>query len=317
MMNTLKRIHADAQLVDKLLNSAQNHDIVKDVLQEFTGNIFTEREIKLVIADYKNYVSDLRDLTVDRVRVFRERYTADDHVASGCLINEAERLLFGRGDIGFVLSGDGNRLVYMQNISEDESKQIIIDHEIRHVTNKNKAIHSPGEVYSETYNPVKKFSFAGMEYFSKQLLSNRYYLVDYLMSDRDFLRSFCQQLSVFTANVTLKRKIIKFMGEFLGGLAWRYTDRYSPEAEEKRKALKGLVEPAFKDNSFVIHFMKHNADLHVGIFSRLVKLGRQNLESKQDIDTASDQLKSMILQAGSLNSEEINVGASTSGGSIG
>lgn len=174
---TLGEVYDIADTVEKFLNSNHATTAVKEVYESFTGNSFTDKQVRTIVADYKNYMYELKSITPDRIRIFEERYTDDGRIANGCLNTEVERLLYGASTDGFVL----NKLIYLQRVTHSGSNKIVISHEGRHLANKDNVIFTPTEFYAETDNPVVKFSLSGSAHFSQDLLSNRYQLVNYLM----------------------------------------------------------------------------------------------------------------------------------------
>lgn len=313
---TLREVHDIANTVEKLLNSSHATTAVREVYQLFTGNSFTDKQVSSIVADYKNYMNELKSITPERIRLFEERYTGDGRLAYGCLNTEVERLLYGAGNVGFVLTGDKKKLIYLQRVSHPEANKIVFPHEGRHLANKDNVIFTPAEFYAETDNPVVKFSLSGIAHFSQGLLSNRYQMVDYLMRNHEFLRNFFRQVNIFLPNSPLKRNMITFTNKFLGMHAWLYSENNHAATEDKRKALTKLVMEVFKNNELVEYLIAHNADFSAGVLDQLLAKAYQCLELKKeerdDSDPISEQLKSLLLQAGAINTTEVNFAASTS-----
>ncbi|MDF7658115.1 hypothetical protein PUG81_03975 [Erwiniaceae bacterium L1_54_6] len=316
LTDNLKELQAQARMTSNLFNNRLYRNVMGDTLYEFTGVRFSPDEIASFTSDFRKLQNHIIATTPDKFRIFEERFSRDGRLVSGCFKDDAEKILFSTGDLAFTNVDDNHNYIYVQKILNDDLFKQIAAHEIDHVSNGLDLAYTSPEVYLESYNLIKKFSFSGIQQFGKELLSDRGHLVDYLMRDKDFLSNFCAQLIRYAKDPAHRVKIGDFRHTYLGNNAVHYHNRYSDEAVAKRTELKNLVEIAYNDHPFLLYFFKQNADFMISLWHRLAGIANKYFNQDRTIseeETAKfELLKSLVLKAGTAMLDEVNVGASTS-----
>ncbi|WP_313685319.1 hypothetical protein [Pantoea sp.] len=312
----INELHSQARMISDLFNNKLHPRLMSNILSEFTGKTFTDDEVRSFTTDFRRLQNNILAVTPDRFQIFEERYAKDGKLVGGCFKDDAEKLLFSPGDIAFTTIDDKHKFIYTQKIPNDDIFKQIAIHESDHINNGLDFAYTPPEVYIETYNTIKKFTFRGIEQYGKELLSDRNHLVDYLMRDSEFLERFCDQLMRHTQDFIHRDKIWEFVNQYLGKDSYRYHNRFSDEATKKRIELRSLMDIAYNNHKFLLYFLKQNADFMVSLWHRVAEVAYENLEPNQKIDKDAlikfDLLKSIVLQAGTALLDEVNAGASTS-----
>ncbi|QGY29161.1 hypothetical protein [Pantoea cypripedii] len=316
LTDNLKELQAQARMTSNLFNNRLYRNVMGDTLYEFTGVKFSQDEIASFTSDFRRMQNHIIATTPDKFRIFEERFSRDGKLVSGCFKDDAEKILFSTGDLAFTNLNDNHKYIYVQKILNDDLFKQIAAHEIDHVNNGLDLAYTPPEVYIESYNLIKKFSFSGIQQIGKELLSDRGHLVDYLMRDKDFLSNFCEQLIRYAKDPVHRVKIGDFQHNYLGKNAVHYRNRYSDEAIAKRSELKNLVAIAYNDHPFLLYFFKQNADFMISLWHRLAGIANKYFNQDRTIseeETAKfELLKSLVLKAGAAMLDEVNAGASTS-----
>nr|WP_310617827.1 hypothetical protein [Pantoea cypripedii] len=309
----INELHSQARMVSNLFNNNLHPKLMGDILTEFTGKIFTAEEVRSFTSDFRRLQNNILAVTPDRFRIFEERFAKNGQLVAGCFKDDAEKLFFSPGDIAFTTFDDQHKHIYTQKIPNDDIFKQVAIHETGHINNGLDYAYTPPEVYIESYNLMKKFSFRGIEEYGKELLSDRGHMVEYLMRDTEFLERFCDQLSRYTTDAIHRIKIGEFRYKYLGLHAARYRNRFSDESEEKRKELKQLMDIGYNNHQFLLYFIKQNADFMVSIWHRVAEQAYEYLAPNQEIDKDAlikfDLLKSLVFKAGAAIFDEINAGA--------
>lgn len=312
----IKELHSDSRAISNLFNNKLYPELMSEVLKEYTGEKFTDDEIKLFTSDFRKLQNNILAVTPDIFRVFEERYAKDGRLVAGCFKDPAEKFFFGPGDIAFTTTDDKHKYIYTQNIPNDDLFKQVAVHETDHINNGLSWVYTTPEIYIESYNAMKKFSFHGLERYGKELLSDRDHMVEYLMRDTQFLDRFCDQLMRFTSEAHHRIKIGEFQDTYLRKNANNFLNRYSDEAVVKRKELRSLMDIGYDNHRFLLYFLKQNADFMVSIWHRVSELAHEYLEPNQEIDKDAlvkfDLLKSIVFKAGAALLDEVNAGASGS-----
>ena len=303
-------------MISNLFNNDLHPQLMGNILREFTGKTFTDDEVSSFTSDFRRLQNNILAVTPDRFRIFEERYSKSGHLVGGCFKDDAEKILFSPGDIAFTTFDDNHKHIYTQKIPNDDIFKQVAIHETGHINNGLDYAYTPPEVYIESYNLMKKFSFRGIEEYGKELLSDRGHMVEYLMRDPEFLERFCDQLSRYSTDAMHRIKIGDFQYKYLGVDAARYRNRFSDESEEKRKELKKLMDIGYDNHQFLLYFIKQNTDFMTSIWHRVAEEAQNILNPNQEIDKDAlmkfDRLKSLVFKAGAAIFDEINAGASHS-----
>ncbi|QGY29160.1 hypothetical protein [Pantoea cypripedii] len=315
----IKELHSQAEMIRDLFIKKTHPKMIENVLLEFTGKKFTPDEVNSFTFDFKRLQNNILRITPEKFRIFEERYSRSGKLVSGCFKHDAEKLLYSAGDVAFTTADDNHKHIYLQNVLNDDLFKQIAIHEIDHFNNGLNAVYTHPEVYIESYNLMRKFTFRGVEKYGKELLSDRNHLTDYLMHDNEFLQSFCIQLMQHAKNTLHKNTIEQFERNYLSEHSPHFSNRYSEEAEPKRKDLKVLIDIAYNDHQFLLYFIKHNADFMTSFWHRVAEMAAgasgATPETDKDVPLQFDLIKSLALKVSAALFHEPDVG--TSGSSAG
>ncbi|MDF7658114.1 hypothetical protein PUG81_03970 [Erwiniaceae bacterium L1_54_6] len=319
LKTNIKELHSQAEMIRDFFIKKTQPKIIENILLEFTGKKFTTAEVNSFTFDFRRLQNSILKITPDKFRVFEERYSRSGKLVSGCFKHDAEKLLYSAGDVAFTTADDNHKHIYLQNVLNDDLFKQIAIHEIDHFNNGLNAVYTHPEVYIESYNLMRKFTFRGVEKYGKELLSDRNHLTDYLMHDNEFLQSFCIQLMQHAKNTLHKNTIEQFEHNYLSENSPHFSNRYSEEAEPKRKDLRVLIDIAYNDHQFLLYFIKHNADFMTSFWHRVAEMAAGysggTPATDKDVPLQFDLIKSLALKvsAALFNEPDVDTSGSSAG----